>query len=530
NIVSDEGGAANTPYFGTVNGNVTLGGLKYSVAAASIINVGAGNTLGVDGTIIVSPLTGTANQTIQGGSLTGGAGGSALGVQQNGGGTFTIASTIVDNGGATSFTVGGTGGATGTGVVALTGANSYTGATTVSGATLAFNTVANGGTASAIGASSSASSNLVLENGTLRYTGSTATTDRGFTLVNGGPSRTFDVSSAATNLTFTGQVTSPDDAGFTKSGVGTLTLTNANNDYVGVTTIAGGTLAVSALANGGLASGIGAASSASSNLVLQNGGTLSYIGSTTSSDHGFTLGTGGGGIAVAAGASLTLGGTATGSGALTKSGTGTLVLSGTNNYTGATTVSAGVLRAGSTRAFGGTDANGTSAGQMNVLAGATLDLANNNNTVGGLIGAGNVTLGSATLRINNTGSGFSGTISGTGGVTIAAGAQTFSGCTNSYTGGTTINGTLSVGCLRNGGQASDIGASSNASANLQLIGGTLIYTGGTVTTDRGFTLGGTGTINVSNAATTLGFSGVATGTSLQKTGPGTLVLSGANTY
>ena len=35
NIVSDEGGAANTPYFGTVNGNVTLGGLKYTAAAAS---------------------------------------------------------------------------------------------------------------------------------------------------------------------------------------------------------------------------------------------------------------------------------------------------------------------------------------------------------------------------------------------------------------------------------------------------------------------------------------------------------------
>ncbi|MBZ9767076.1 autotransporter-associated beta strand repeat-containing protein [Mesorhizobium sp. CA6] len=529
NILSDEGGSANTPYFGTVNGNVALGGLKYTAAATSTVTVGAGNTLGVDGTIIVSPLVGTANQTIQGGSLTGGAGGSALGVQQNSGGTFTVASNIVDNGGPTSFTVGGTGGSTGTGVVALTGSNSYTGATTVSGATLAVNSIANGGVASGIGASSNASSNLVIENGTLRYTGATASTDRGFTLVNGGPSRTFEVTNAATNLTFSGQVTSPDDAGFTKTGAGTLTLTNASNDYVGATTIAGGTLAVSALANGGQASGIGAATNASSNLVLQNGGTLSYIGGTTSSDRGFTLGTGGGAIDVVAGTTLTMSGVGTGTGGLTKGGAGTLVLSGTNNYTGATTVSAGILRAGSTRAFGGTDANGTGAGQMNVLAGATLDLAGNNNTVGGLIGAGNVTLGSATLRINNSGNAFSGTISGTGGVTLAAGAQTFSGCTNSYTGATTISGVLSVGCLRNGGQASDIGASINASANLQLTGGTLIYTGGSVATDRGFTLNA-GTINVANAGTTLEFSGVATGTQLQKTGPGTLVLSGANTY
>src|SRR3546814_14710327 len=55
-----------------------------------------------------------------GGFLTGGAGGGTLGVQQNGAGTFTIDSTIVDNGGATSFVKGGTG------TVVLTGANSHT--------------------------------------------------------------------------------------------------------------------------------------------------------------------------------------------------------------------------------------------------------------------------------------------------------------------------------------------------------------------------------------------------------------------
>ncbi|TPI21035.1 autotransporter-associated beta strand repeat-containing protein [Mesorhizobium sp. B4-1-1] len=519
NILSDEAGNANTPYSGTVNGNVALGGLKYTAAANSTVTVGAGNTLGVDGTIIVSPSVGTANQTIQGGSLTGGAGGSALGVQQNSGGTFTVASNIINNGGATSFTVGGTGGSTGTGVVVLTGSNGYTGATTVSGATLAFNSVANGGVASAIGASSNASSNLVIENGTLRYTGATASTDRGFTLVNGGPSRTFEVTNAATNLTFSGQVTSPDDAGFIKTGAGTLTLTNASNDYVGATTIAGGTLAVGALANGGQASGIGAASNASSNLVLQNGGKLSYIGGTTSSDRGFTLGTGGGAIDVVGGTTLTMSGVGTGAGGLTKSGVGTLVLSGTNNYTGGTTVGAGILRAGSASAFG--------TGAMTVNTGATLDLAGNNNTVGGLGGGGSVLLGAATLTTNGNGS-FSGTIGGSGGVAVAGGSQTFSGCTNSYTGATTITGTLNVSCLRNGGQPSDIGASSSASTNLQ-IDGTLNYTGASVTTDRGFTLT-SGRITVENAATTLEFSGVATGTQLEKFGPGTLVLSGANTY
>lgn len=114
-IVSDEGGNANTPYFGTVNGNVALGGMKVAAAATSIVTVGTGNTLSVDGSIIVSPTAGAATETIQGGSLTGGAAGSPLGVLQNSAGNFNISSTIVDNGGATSFAVNGLG----TGAVTL---------------------------------------------------------------------------------------------------------------------------------------------------------------------------------------------------------------------------------------------------------------------------------------------------------------------------------------------------------------------------------------------------------------------------
>src|SRR3546814_14030913 len=84
-------------------------------------------TLGVDGTIIVAPSVLTNDQTIAGGFLTGAAGGGLVGVQQNGGGTFTIASTIIDNGAdVIGFTKGGTG------IVRLSGANTYTGATTLS--------------------------------------------------------------------------------------------------------------------------------------------------------------------------------------------------------------------------------------------------------------------------------------------------------------------------------------------------------------------------------------------------------------
>ena len=81
-------------------------------------------------------------------------------------------------------------------------------------------------------------------------------------------------------MTFTGLVTSPDDAGLTKAGPGTLTLANAGNDYVGVTTVAGGTLAATTLTDGGNASSIGAASSDPANIVLA-GGTLAYTGATS---------------------------------------------------------------------------------------------------------------------------------------------------------------------------------------------------------------------------------------------------------
>jgi fibronectin-binding autotransporter adhesin len=519
-IVSDTANAANTPFFGVVSSNVQLGGLRYTAAADSAVSITSGNTLGVDGTIIVAPSTLATNQTITGGFLTGGAGGGTLGVQHNGTGALTIGSAIVNNGGDTAVTKGGAG------TLILSGANSYTGATILTGGTLRVNSIANGGGMSSIGASSNASSNLVLEAGELEYTGTTAMTDRGFTLVNGGTSRTIDITNGATNLTFTGQVTSSDDSGFTKIGAGQLTLSNAGNDYVGVTTVNGGILAVNTLTNGGVASGIGAATSDSANIVLA-GGKLAYLGGTVSSDRGMTFGAGNGGVGVTdAGTTLTLTGTLAGTGGLSKEGPGTLVLSGANVYENGTTVASGVLRAGAANVFG--------SGGMTVTSGALLDLNNFNNAVNSLGGAGNVNLGTGTLTVNSGGV-FTGTISGTGGLTRAGTNQftlTLNGCNNSYTGVTTItDGTnLSVNCLANGGVASGIGASSSASSNLLISNGVLSYSGGSTITDRGITLGGTAAINVVQAATTLEFSGNLVGTGgLRKDGLGTLVLSGINT-
>src|SRR5690606_4759358 len=62
--------------------------------------------------------------------------------------------------------------------------------------------------------------------------------------------------------------------------------------------------------------------------------------------------------------------------------------------------------------------------------------------------------------------------------------------------------------------------------------GILRYTGGDQTTNRGFTLENSwGYVDVSNAATTLDFTGTVEGPgNLVKRGGGTLVLSGSNTF
>ncbi|WP_033074182.1 autotransporter-associated beta strand repeat-containing protein [Sphingopyxis sp. MWB1] len=530
NWVPDEYITDVAGFFGTVTGTKQLGGLRYTQAVSTTVTVDAGETLGVDGTIIVAPTVMGGNQQITGGMMTGASGG-VLGIQQNSTGNFTIGSQIVDNGPGMGFTK------AGTGLVTLSNtANSYTGATRVVHGTLAVASVRNGGAASSIGASSAASSNLVLEGSTLRYTGGGDSSDRGFVFDKSGAilGSGIEVTNAAANLTLSGLVTSPGDAAFTKSGPGTLTLANSANDFTGVITVNGGLLGATTLADGGQVSSIGAGSNAPSSLIL-NGGGLQYTGGTTTSNRGFTLGASGGIVDVTSAATiLTNSGVVVGGGRLTKNGAGTLVLTGANTHTGGNSINNGVLRAGAANVFGALTGSSTNLADA---AGAVLDLNNFDNLIGPLNGGGamggNVTLGSGTLRIASGNGDYSGVISGTGGVwRTNGGNQTFNGCNNSYTGATTLQGAaITVDCLANGGQASGIGASSSASANLVFISGSLNYTGGTISIDRGFSLTGYGVINVTNAASTLGFSGqIVGGGELYKDGPGTMVLSGNNSY
>jgi autotransporter-associated beta strand protein len=200
-----------------------------------------------------------------------------------------------------------------------------------------------------------------------------------------------------------------------------------------------------------------------------------------------------------------------GAGNLAKAGTGTMTLAGIDTYSGTTTVTAGTLQAGSPQAL-----SFASAFTVNG------DLAINgfNNSVAALAGTGtvenaNATPAMLTVNVPSAGSSFTGVIrDGTGGgalslVVTGAGAFTV-GNANTYTGSTTIAGgsTLSAGTLAKGGSPSSIGASAKDTGNLVLQGGTLVYTGSTASSDRGFTLGaGGGTLTNSTSGSTLTISG-----------------------
>ncbi len=222
------------------------------------------------------------------------------------------------------------------------GANTYTGKTTISGGTLSVGVFANGGSASDIGAASSAATNLVLNGGTLQYTGTGASIDRLFTLgtsggtienANAGPGALVFSTTGPLNyngngprgLTLTGTnadnnmlaANLSDNGGpttLTKNGEGLWILTGTNT-YSGATTIAGGVLQVGAgSTNGTLGSGS-----------VVNNAFLDFNRS----------------------GNLTVSGVISGSGRVTNDGPGTVILANDNSYSGGTRINAGTLQVGS---------------------------------------------------------------------------------------------------------------------------------------------------------------------------------------
>ena len=418
----------------------------------------------------------------------------------------------------------------GAGVLALTNtASTYTGATTINAGTLAASSLANGGAASSIGASSNTSTNLVLSGGTLQYTGTgLSSTDRNFVLTNATTS-TFDIASSTGELAISGAADATTGA-LTKIGAGKLTLTGANL-YTGATTITAGTLSTNLIANGGIGSGIGAATNAASNLVL-GGGTLQYTGTgAQSTDRAFTLSNGTTDtfdVTSATGNVTFSGSAASTSGGLTKIGAGTLTLTGGNNYTGITTLSNGVLSTSTLASGGGTSGIGSSsnAAANLVFNGGTLQYTGGNVTIDRNFTITNAS--TATLDVANASTTlnlFGGGAASTGGLTkIGSGTLQIFG-TQYYTGDTVVNaGTLAL-------PVSDVLASNSnliSGANGALVGNTTTLHLASLLSNGAVNWGTDSSIITSGSQTYNGVVTSGAGLNLSSTGGGDISLTNAN--
>jgi autotransporter-associated beta strand protein len=145
----------------------------------------------------------------------------------------------------------------------------------------------------------------------------------------------------------------------------------SGNATTGVITVAGATdWSAAAWNNGTSTLAISGTSDVSGgSVVVRTGGNISVTDSATLSAGTFTGGIAtAGSLAFGSSANQTLSGVISGSGSLAKSGAGTLTLSAANSYSGGTTISAGILKAGSNSALGSNDS------AIIVNSGATLDI------------------------------------------------------------------------------------------------------------------------------------------------------------
>ncbi len=537
----DTGGtlrASHASALGTTAGatNVSSGG----ALELNGVSVGAEPiTLNGTGVATTGALTATGTSSLAGNITL--AGNASIGATDS----FTLSGTIGESGGARNLTK------VGSGTLILTGSSSYTGSTTVAGGTLRLNGVnalpagttlgLNGSTALSVQANQTigtlnagntssltlgagtltvttgggiqsgssgtgaltfgdgAAGSFVVSAGTLAHTGGT-TIRTGASVFIGGGADSGDISGNITNngmldyshlsssdfAGFSGVISGPGD--FIKSFASSVQITN-DQLYTGKTSINGGAVYIASDAK------LGAAPvSATPGKLTFNGGALATTATMTlNANRGILLDAGGGKFAPGTENTMTYGGIMTGTGSFTKSGPGALLLNGNNTYTGSTILSEGSLQLGVDQAL-------PSATNLQVSGvSGTLALNGHTQTVGSLTfgGAGSVNdstpkimVGAGTLNLEGNLT-FDATGNPTGSAGIFGGTINLGSSPRTFT----INDST--------GSTAEFAISSNLTGTNSLNktgGGTLVLTGA-ASNSGGVTVNG-GTLQVGDGGTT----------------------------
>ena len=208
---------------------------------------------------------------------------------------------------------------------------------------------------------------------------------------------------------------------------------------------------------------------------------------------------------------ITVNGAITGNGTLIQSGSGTLNLNASNSYVGGTTLNGGTVVAGNSASFG--------SGAVSVASNAVIASAGSI-TLTNALGVSN----GAAATLNNAGNAWvqNGAIAGQGGIALSGAGTTTLATSNSYSGGSTLNGgTVVAGNNNSFGSGSITVASSSTIA----AGTAALNTTNTMAVDSGQT------VTLDTAENAWSQSGSVSGQGgVIKVGAGTLTFSGANTY
>ena len=344
---------------------------------------------------------------------------------------------------------------------------------------------------------------LAIGNGTgqggVLFAGNSSDTFSNGTLAFGSSEGIFQLDNSVLNNGVSANVTGL--GGLTVGGCGTAgaLVLSGTNTYSGNTASTAGILSIGSDANLGAVPGAATAGS----LVL-DGGTLQATANFTLNGNrgialGPTIGAGYGTIDVTANKTLTLAGPLTsntnGNGGLVKIDSGNLTLSAAGTYNGNTILSNGTLKDGIL--------NATPTGTILIVnSPGVFDLNGFNQTVAGLVGAGNVTDtgANAALTLNDAGfTIYSGALNGNLALVLnGPGVQVLSGTAGSYAG--TFNGnttTVNGGTLQLG-VANPVNAANFAVFN----SGVVDLKGFGLTVNE---VGGNGTLTNTAAAATLTF-------------------------